>query len=190
MPLCEEKKMVNQKFKEQVINFCPLAKFECTSEFRLNIPLIPFHSEALCCQHVRDPSSVESLVIVSWSSSVAFFSPISHQQSVRLRLKWVYLCCVNSYSYLQKYAGEHTVNNREECWKPLIYYRASLQATAEGDDTVSFISSDSNRPSLSSQSRCPSVRQTASEGTLSFQTVTVRCGCAVTDTAFVLFALL
>ncbi|XP_031442752.1 cohesin subunit SA-2 isoform X2 [Clupea harengus] len=74
------------------------------------------------------------------------------------------------YSYLQKYAGEHTVNNREECWKPLIYYRASLQATAEGDDVVSYISSDSNRPSLSSHSRCPSVRQPGSEGELKTST--------------------
>ncbi|XP_048094885.1 cohesin subunit SA-2 isoform X1 [Alosa alosa] len=74
------------------------------------------------------------------------------------------------YSYLQKYAGEHTVNNREECWKPLIYYRASLQATAEGDDTVSYISSDSNRPSLSSHSRCPSVRHTASDGEMKTST--------------------
>uniref|UniRef100_A0A673KX03 Cohesin subunit SA n=1 Tax=Sinocyclocheilus rhinocerous TaxID=307959 RepID=A0A673KX03_9TELE len=33
------------------------------------------------------------------------------------------------YSYLQKFAGEQVINNREESWMPLIYYRASLMGT-------------------------------------------------------------
>ncbi|KAF4086904.1 hypothetical protein AMELA_G00089630 [Ameiurus melas] len=49
------------------------------------------------------------------------------------------------YSYLQRYTGEQSISNREECWMPLIYYRASLQGTAEGEDAVSFISSDTNK---------------------------------------------
>ncbi|XP_028846269.1 cohesin subunit SA-2 isoform X1 [Denticeps clupeoides] len=59
------------------------------------------------------------------------------------------------YGYLQKYTGEHAINNREECWLPLIYYRASLQATGEGEDAVSFISSDASpsNPSRSSSAR-------------------------------------
>ncbi|XP_072542279.1 cohesin subunit SA-2 [Salminus brasiliensis] len=69
------------------------------------------------------------------------------------------------YSYLQRYAGEQTINNREECWMPLIYYRASLQGTAEGEDAVSFISSDTNKqPSLTNRSKSPSIRQATSEG--------------------------
>ncbi|KAK1797783.1 hypothetical protein P4O66_008134, partial [Electrophorus voltai] len=69
------------------------------------------------------------------------------------------------YSYLQRYTGEQTINIREECWIPLIYYRASLQATAEGEDAASFISSDTNRqPSLTNRSRSPSVRQATVEG--------------------------
>ncbi|KAL7881570.1 hypothetical protein AOLI_G00084180 [Acnodon oligacanthus] len=69
------------------------------------------------------------------------------------------------YSYLQRYAGEQTINNREECWMPLIYYRASLQGTAEGEDAVSFISSDTNKqPSLTNRSKSPSIRQAISEG--------------------------
>lgn len=48
---------------------------------------------------------------------------------------------------------------------PLIYYRASLMGTAEGEDAISFISSDTNKqPSLSNRSRSPSVRQVNSEG--------------------------
>lgn len=43
---------------------------------------------------------------------------------------------------------------------PLIYYRASLMGTAEGEDAVSFISSDTNKqPSLSNYSRSPSIKQ-------------------------------
>ncbi|XP_035378659.1 LOW QUALITY PROTEIN: cohesin subunit SA-2 [Electrophorus electricus] len=73
------------------------------------------------------------------------------------------------YSYLQRYMGEQTINIREECWIPLIYYRASLQATAEGEDAASFISSDTNRqPSLTNRSRSPSVRQATVED-LQFQ---------------------
>uniref|UniRef100_A0A8C1MDQ9 Cohesin subunit SA n=1 Tax=Cyprinus carpio TaxID=7962 RepID=A0A8C1MDQ9_CYPCA len=68
------------------------------------------------------------------------------------------------YSYLQKFAGEQVINNREESWMPLIYYRASLMGTAEGEDAISFISSDTNKqPSLSNRSRSPSVRQVNSE---------------------------
>ncbi|XP_055726944.1 cohesin subunit SA-2 isoform X2 [Salvelinus fontinalis] len=64
------------------------------------------------------------------------------------------------YTYLQRYVSEQTISNREECWLPLIYYRASLLATgAEGEDAVSFISSDTlKQPSLANRSRSPSVR--------------------------------
>uniref|UniRef100_A0A8B9LL21 Cohesin subunit SA n=1 Tax=Astyanax mexicanus TaxID=7994 RepID=A0A8B9LL21_ASTMX len=82
------------------------------------------------------------------------------------------------YSYLQRYAGEQTINNREECWMPLIYYRASLQGTAEGEDAVSFISSDTNKqPSLTNRSKSPSIRQATSEGmsTLEDYWYTVLC---------------
>lgn len=49
---------------------------------------------------------------------------------------------------------------------PLIYYRASLQGTAEGEDAVSFISSDTNKQlSLTNRSRSPSIKPAASEGT-------------------------
>ncbi|XP_016144071.1 cohesin subunit SA-2 isoform X2 [Sinocyclocheilus grahami] len=69
------------------------------------------------------------------------------------------------YSYLQKFAGELVINNREESWMPLIYYRTSLMGTAEGEDAISFISSDTNKqPSLSNRSRSPSVKQVNSEG--------------------------
>uniref|UniRef100_A0A673KVG6 Cohesin subunit SA n=1 Tax=Sinocyclocheilus rhinocerous TaxID=307959 RepID=A0A673KVG6_9TELE len=69
------------------------------------------------------------------------------------------------YSYLQKFAGEQVINNREESWMPLIYYRTSLMGTAEGEDAISFISSDTNKqPSLSNRSRSPSVKQVNSEG--------------------------
>lgn len=51
---------------------------------------------------------------------------------------------------------------------PLIYYRASLQGTAEGEDAVSFISSDTNKQlSLTNRSRSPSIKPAASEGTTS-----------------------
>ncbi|MBN3295759.1 STAG2 protein, partial [Amia calva] len=69
------------------------------------------------------------------------------------------------YSYLQRYAGEHTVNNREDCWLPLIYYRASLLATAEGEDCCSYISTDTfKQPSVANRSRSPSLRHVASDG--------------------------
>ncbi|KAJ8247033.1 hypothetical protein GJAV_G00257990 [Gymnothorax javanicus] len=69
------------------------------------------------------------------------------------------------YSYLQKCAGEHTVNNRDESWLPLVYYRASLLATAEGEDVVSYISSDTfKQPSLTNRSRSPSIKQPPSDG--------------------------
>lgn len=48
---------------------------------------------------------------------------------------------------------------------PLIYYRASLMGTAEGEDATSFISSDTNKqPSLTNRSRSPSMKQVNSEG--------------------------
>lgn len=51
---------------------------------------------------------------------------------------------------------------------PLIYYRASLQGTAEGEDAVSFISSDTNKQlSLTNRSRSPSIKLAATEGTRS-----------------------
>lgn len=51
---------------------------------------------------------------------------------------------------------------------PLIYYKASLQGTAEGEDAVSFISSDTNKQlSLTNRSRSPSIKPAASEGTTS-----------------------
>uniref|UniRef100_A0A669B1D4 Cohesin subunit SA n=1 Tax=Oreochromis niloticus TaxID=8128 RepID=A0A669B1D4_ORENI len=46
------------------------------------------------------------------------------------------------FSYLQKHTAEHIIDLREECWQPLIYYRASLFALAEGEDAVSYVSSD------------------------------------------------
>ncbi|XP_068428876.1 cohesin subunit SA-2 isoform X2 [Clinocottus analis] len=46
------------------------------------------------------------------------------------------------FSYLQKHTAEHIVDLREECWQPLIYYRASLLAAAEGEDAASYVSSD------------------------------------------------
>ncbi|KAG9348971.1 hypothetical protein JZ751_029288 [Albula glossodonta] len=69
------------------------------------------------------------------------------------------------YSYLQKCAGEHTINNRDESWLPLVYYRASLLATADGEDAVSYISSDTfKQPSLTNRSRSPSIKQPPSDG--------------------------
>lgn len=46
------------------------------------------------------------------------------------------------FSYLQKHTAEHIIDLREECWQPLIYYRASLLAVAEMDDAVSYVSAD------------------------------------------------
>uniref|UniRef100_A0A3P8Y0M1 Cohesin subunit SA n=1 Tax=Esox lucius TaxID=8010 RepID=A0A3P8Y0M1_ESOLU len=64
------------------------------------------------------------------------------------------------HSYLQRYVNEQTISNREECWLPLIQYRASLLATGtEGEDAASFVSSDSpKQPSLGDHSRSPTVR--------------------------------
>ncbi|XP_051566176.1 cohesin subunit SA-2 isoform X2 [Myxocyprinus asiaticus] len=68
------------------------------------------------------------------------------------------------YSYLQRFAGEQVINNREESWMPLIYYKASLMGTAEGEDAISFISSDTNKqPSLTNRSRSPSMNQVNTE---------------------------
>ncbi|KAK2905835.1 cohesin subunit SA-2 [Channa argus] len=46
------------------------------------------------------------------------------------------------FSYLRKHTAEHVIDLREECWQPLIYYRASLLAAAEGEDAVSYVGSD------------------------------------------------
>lgn len=55
------------------------------------------------------------------------------------------------FSYLQKHTAEHIIDLREERWQPLIYYRASLLAVAEGEDAVSYVSSD-RRPGMPSRS--------------------------------------
>ncbi|KAM3862292.1 cohesin subunit SA-2 [Diretmus argenteus] len=55
------------------------------------------------------------------------------------------------YSYLQKHTAEHIITFGEECWQPLIYYRASLLAIAEGEDALSYVSSD-RRPYLPNRS--------------------------------------
>ncbi|XP_035532229.1 cohesin subunit SA-2 [Morone saxatilis] len=55
------------------------------------------------------------------------------------------------FSYLQKHSAEHIIDLREECWQPLIYYRASLLAVAEGEDAVSYVSSD-RKPYLPNRS--------------------------------------
>lgn len=55
---------------------------------------------------------------------------------------------------------------------PLIYYRASLQGTAEGEDAVSFISSDTNKQFSLNRSRSPSIKPAASEGTTSHKVST------------------
>eukprot|EP00064_Thunnus_orientalis_P009438 superscaffoldBa00001199_g9462 len=60
------------------------------------------------------------------------------------------------FSYLQKHTAEHIVDLREECWQPLIYYRASLLAAAEGEDAVSYVSSDRK---LNPPSRSPFSKQ-------------------------------
>ncbi|KAM6934128.1 cohesin subunit SA-2-like [Xenentodon cancila] len=66
------------------------------------------------------------------------------------------------FSYLQKYTAEHVVELRDECWQPLIYYRASLLAVAEGEDAASHASSDrrpyrpfSKQKHEGSKSPCP-----------------------------------
>ncbi|KAG7261763.1 hypothetical protein CRUP_009515 [Coryphaenoides rupestris] len=49
------------------------------------------------------------------------------------------------FCFLQSRTADHVVNLREDCWQPLIYYRASLLATApagEGEDVASYVSSD------------------------------------------------
>lgn len=66
--------------------------------------------------------------------------------------------CLCRFSYLQKHTAEHIINLREECWQPLIYYRASLLAVVEGEDAVSYVSSDRkanppNRSPFSKQKR-------------------------------------
>ncbi|KAJ3591901.1 hypothetical protein NHX12_007031 [Muraenolepis orangiensis] len=45
--------------------------------------------------------------------------------------------------FLQRQTVDHVVHLRDDCWQPLIYYRASLLAvSADGEDVVSYISSD------------------------------------------------
>lgn len=66
------------------------------------------------------------------------------------------LCsCLCRFCYLQKHTAEHIIDLREECWQPLIYYRASLLAAAEGEDAASHVSSDRkpNAPSRSPTSK-------------------------------------
>ncbi|KAI9530119.1 hypothetical protein NQZ68_004136 [Dissostichus eleginoides] len=46
------------------------------------------------------------------------------------------------FSYLQKHTAEKVIDLREEGWQPLLYYRASLLAAAEGEDAASYVSSD------------------------------------------------
>ncbi|XP_035030601.2 cohesin subunit SA-2 isoform X1 [Hippoglossus stenolepis] len=46
------------------------------------------------------------------------------------------------FMYLQKHTAELFINLRDECWQPLVYYRASLLTAAEGEDAVSYVSSD------------------------------------------------
>ncbi|KAJ8012485.1 hypothetical protein DPEC_G00043300 [Dallia pectoralis] len=62
------------------------------------------------------------------------------------------------HSYLQSFVSEQTISNREECWLPLIQYRASLLATgAEGEDAASFVSFEiPKQPSLG-DTRSPAV---------------------------------
>ncbi|XP_051997799.1 cohesin subunit SA-2-like [Xyrauchen texanus] len=56
------------------------------------------------------------------------------------------------YSYLQKFACEQVINISEESWMPHIYYKASLMGMAEGEDAISYISSDTNKqPSLTNR---------------------------------------
>uniref|UniRef100_A0A3Q3Q2R3 Cohesin subunit SA n=1 Tax=Monopterus albus TaxID=43700 RepID=A0A3Q3Q2R3_MONAL len=60
------------------------------------------------------------------------------------------------FSYLQKHTAKHITDLREECWQPLIFYRASLLAAAELEDAVSHVSSD-KKPYL--LNRPPAYRQ-------------------------------
>ncbi|XP_024919417.1 cohesin subunit SA-2 isoform X3 [Cynoglossus semilaevis] len=46
------------------------------------------------------------------------------------------------FSYLQKQTADHVTDFREESWKPLLQYRASLLAAAKGEDAASNVSSD------------------------------------------------
>ncbi|KAJ4933389.1 hypothetical protein JOQ06_030220 [Pogonophryne albipinna] len=46
------------------------------------------------------------------------------------------------FSYLQKHTAEKVIDLREESRQPLLYYRASLLAAAEGEDAASYVSSD------------------------------------------------
>ncbi|KAK1903199.1 Cohesin subunit SA-2 [Dissostichus eleginoides] len=46
------------------------------------------------------------------------------------------------FSYLQRHTAEKVIDLREEGWQPLLYYRASLLAAAEGEDAASYVSSD------------------------------------------------
>uniref|UniRef100_A0A1A8KP33 Cohesin subunit SA n=1 Tax=Nothobranchius kuhntae TaxID=321403 RepID=A0A1A8KP33_NOTKU len=55
------------------------------------------------------------------------------------------------FSYLLQHTAEHIIDLREECWQPLIYYRASLLAVAETEDAGSHVGSD-RRPNLHSRS--------------------------------------
>ncbi|KAF7652393.1 hypothetical protein LDENG_00097680 [Lucifuga dentata] len=45
-------------------------------------------------------------------------------------------------AYLQKHTTEHIISLRDETWQPLLYYRTSLLAAADGEDVLSFVSSD------------------------------------------------
>ncbi|XP_062257949.1 cohesin subunit SA-2 isoform X3 [Platichthys flesus] len=55
------------------------------------------------------------------------------------------------FMYLQKHTAELFINLRDECWQPLVYYRASLLTAAEGEDAVSGVSSD-RKPCLPNRS--------------------------------------
>lgn len=63
------------------------------------------------------------------------------------------------FSLLQKHTTDHIIDLREKCWQPLIYYRTSLLAVAEGDDALTPISPDGKH------NRSPSSKQKL-EGTL------------------------
>uniref|UniRef100_A0A3Q1CT02 Cohesin subunit SA n=1 Tax=Amphiprion ocellaris TaxID=80972 RepID=A0A3Q1CT02_AMPOC len=78
------------------------------------------------------------------------------------------------FSYLQKHTAEHIIDLREETWQPLIYYRASLLAAAEGEDAVSYVSSDRKFDTISRPS----------SGNLS---VFVSCQCTEPSTSLPLF---
>ncbi|XP_030198623.1 cohesin subunit SA-2 isoform X1 [Gadus morhua] len=59
------------------------------------------------------------------------------------------------FCFLQRQTADHVVHSREDCWQPLVYYRASLLATAaaggEGEDVASYVSCD-RRPHPPSRS--------------------------------------